>query len=188
MGIVAHYHEDEYGMREILPLEFWPLCAVQLETREAEAAQKLKASDPLWVEVYRVYEKPQDVAALGIRRDKLVAAFGTHLPRYERVETGTFSYAEPAPRHEGFGFNGCVGIYFDYDEKEIVQHIWLVRGVTTPEERAAFIDALGALSAFGRFLFFDSLKLELMRADDRAALMRYFSIAAGEEPDDVDGP
>src|SRR5690348_11042292 len=105
MGMVAHYHEDEYCMRVILPLEFWPLCAVQLDTPEAEAAQKLKASDPLWVEVYRVYEKPQDVAALAIRRDKLAAVLSTHLPRYERVETGTFSYAEPAPRHEGFGFS-----------------------------------------------------------------------------------
>jgi len=186
MGIVAHYHEDEYGMREILPMEFWPLCAVQLETPEAEAAQKLKASDPLWVEVYRVYEEPQDVAALAIRRDKLAATFGTRLPRYDRVETGGFSDAQPAPRHEGFGFNGCVGIYFDYDEKEIVQHIWLVRGVTTPEERAAFIDALGALSMFGNFLFFDRLEAELMRSDDRPALMRYFRIAAGEEPDDDD--
>jgi hypothetical protein len=188
MGMVGHYHEDEYGMREILPMEFWPLCAVQLKTPEAEAAQKLKASDPLWVEVYRVYEKPQDVAALAVRRDMLVAVFGVHLPRYERVETGTFNYIEPAPRHEGFGFNGCVGIYFDYDENEIVQHIWLVRGVTTPEERAAFIDALGALSVFGRFLFFDRLKSELMRADDQPALMRYFSSAAGDEPDYSDGP
>jgi hypothetical protein len=187
MRVVGHYHEDDYGMREILPIEFWPLCAVQLETPEAEAAQKLKASDPLWVEVYRVYEKPQDVAALAIRRDKLVAALGTHLPQYERIETGTFSYAEPAPRHEGFGFNRWIGIFFDYDEKEIVQHIWLVRGVTTPEERAAFIDALGALSAFGSFLFFDRLKLELMRVDDRPALMRYFSSAAGEESGHTDG-
>lgn len=186
--MVAHYHEDEYRMREILPLEFWPLYAVQLETPEAKAAQKLKASDPLWVEVYRVYEMPQDVAALAIRRDKLVAVFGTHLPHYERVETGTFSYSEPAPRHEGFGFNPWIGVFFDYDEKQIVQHIWLVRGVTTRKERVAFIDALGALSTFGRFLFFDGLRLELMRADDRPALMHYFSIAAGEKPDDPDEP
>ena len=187
MGTIAYYHEDEYGMREILPMEFWPPCAVQLETPEAEATQKLKASDPLWVEVYRVYEKPQDVAALAIRRDKLVAVFGAHLPRYGRVETGTFNFVKPAQRHEGFAFNGCVGIYFDYDEKEIVQHIWLVRGITTPEERTAFIDASGALSVFGSFLFFDRLKSDLMRSDDRPALMRYFRAAAGEEPDDADG-
>jgi hypothetical protein len=30
MGMVAHYDEDEYGMRQIRPLEFWPLCAFRI--------------------------------------------------------------------------------------------------------------------------------------------------------------
>jgi hypothetical protein len=186
MGIVAHYHEDEYGMREILPIEFWRFWAVQMGAPDAEAAQELEASDPPWREVFRTYEKRQNLMAEAISRDKLIAAFGAYLPRYERVETGTFGRSVPAARHDGFGFNPYAGLFFDYDEKEIVRHIWFVPPVPNAAERTAFIDAFGALSRFGDFLFVDRLWPTLMRTDDRQGLMRYLS--AVESSGGADGP
>ena len=186
MGIVAHYHEDEYGMREILPIEFWPFCEAELGIIEAESAEHFRGSGLGWDKIHVLAEKPKNLTPLALSRSELVAVFAAHLPRYERVETGNYSHSVRTERHEGFGFNPWIGVFFDYDEKEIVRRIWLVSGVTSETERAAFVDTLCALSAFGRFLFVDWLKSSLMHADDRGALMRYFSIAAGEVSDDDD--
>ena len=176
----AHYHEDDYGMREILPIEFWTYCAVQMDTPEAEAAQQLSASSPLWEEVCRLMEKPRCLSSLAIPRGKLTSVLGRYLPEYERVESGTYARSEPTERNGGFGFNSYVGVFFDYDDKDVVQHVWLVKGATTQQERKAFIDALSALRQFSEFLFVDWLKRDLMRLDDRAELMCYFAAALGE--------
>jgi len=186
MGMVGHYHEDDFGMREILPIEFWAFCEVQIEMMEEEAAKHFLGSEAGWSQVNILAEKPKELAGLAMRRSEIVKVLGTHLPQYERIETGSFSYAVPTERNEGFGFSPWIGIFFDFDQNEIVRQIWLVPGGTTDAERNAFVNAFTSLSTFGSFLFVDWLRGELMRADDRAALMRYFRIAAGEESDDGD--
>jgi hypothetical protein len=163
MTRTAHFHEDDYCRIEILPLEFWPYCAVQMSDAEAAAAQKLDPSGPYWEEINRLMEKPRSAASARLPRAGLLRILSLHLPQFDRVESGTYSYVEPCVRTDGFGFGSHFAIFFDYSENEIVQHIWLALGRANAQERTAFLNGLTHISQTGSFLLVNWAKDRLFR-------------------------
>jgi hypothetical protein len=52
-------------MREILPIEFWPFCEVQIEMMEEEAAKHFLGNEAGWSQVYILAEKAQGACRTG---------------------------------------------------------------------------------------------------------------------------
>lgn len=143
----VYFHEDDYCQQEILPLAALDFCRNQITEIDEFATSHKVPGGIGWTEMFMRENSPEKLSDLGITFELFRAIMKEHLPELPIVYTGYSSYREQCQRTIGFGHHDDCIIYADWNDREIVEHVWT--GIFTIEE-AELANVVSALQSFGR--------------------------------------
>jgi hypothetical protein len=118
----AFFHEDDYGQIEVVPLSTLEHCL-----RQAGGIQEFSEQHRTefgWTDVYVRTEPEITLRSLGLRLKDVRNCLTPILSEYDRVETGTFSDAQPCKQVAAFGNKDTNTIFVAYDPEGAVNAIW----------------------------------------------------------------
>lgn len=118
----AFFHEDDYGQIEVVPLSTLGHCLRQ--AGEIEEFSEKHRTEFGWTDLYVRTEPQVTLQTLCIRLDDVRSCLAPVLSEYDRVETGTFSDAQPCKRVVAFGNNNSNTIFVAFDAEGVVDAIW----------------------------------------------------------------
>lgn len=119
------FHEDDYCQIEILPKENYNYCIAQCSNIEDFANNHMDADGCGYTDIYIRNNNQIPLSTLNLSKDYLKKCMENILPKFDRVETGYSSYRIEAKNTCAYGFNENITVFFDYDENDIIQNIWL---------------------------------------------------------------
>lgn len=127
-----YFHEDDYCQIELLPLSNWNHCLSQMQQiNEFSEARKI---DVGWTDIYLRPDAPQELGSLSIDLNAMKLAIGSLFQPYDAVTTGYSSYVENCPNTVAWGNTEALTIFADYDETQVIKHIWLSIGMLNSTE------------------------------------------------------
>jgi len=156
------HDEDEPGMVQLLPIEWWDYCSAQLVALEKHSQEHLDPGGVGWTEMYRPDRPPAALPRLDLSEDQFVALLRPHARRFDRI-LSTLGDAEATLGIRAIGFGpsqedgepwGNAGIIADMDGPR-VRSIWCRFRTRTAEERDRLIAMLSALDGHRRLLVMD---------------------------------
>ena len=150
-----YFHEDDYCQQEILPLAALDFCRNQIAEIDEFAAAHQAPDGIGWTDVFMREDSPGKIAEFGITLELLRATMREFLPEVPVVYTGYSSFRERCQRTIGFGFHADCIIYADWNDQEIIEHVWT--GIFTPEasEITVVVSALQSLGQKFPLLYVD---------------------------------
>jgi hypothetical protein len=119
------FHEDDYCQIEILPKENYNYCLDECSDIEDFANNNMDVEGVGYTDIYIRNGNQIPLSTLNLSKDYLNKCMENTFPKFDRVETGYSSYRIEAKNICAYGVNESVTVFFDYDENDIVQNIWL---------------------------------------------------------------
>jgi hypothetical protein len=155
MEISIHIHEDDWGMRNLYPLE--ALREASADVQEAsEASSRNRAPDGIgWTDVHLISQPSLDYSTVGLALTDARSALEPLMPRVRKFTATAGAGFEPG-RHDPlgsyeqdaycYGFGAACFIKLEA-QGDIVKHIWFECRTEDPEKVAALRCAVLAIDA-----------------------------------------
>lgn len=118
----AYYHEDDFCMIELLPLDNLQHCLTQMGEQQAFADAHRSGAG--WTQMYVPEAPPSQMRALGLTADQLRLALADALPPYDAVYTGYSTYRVECKNVLAFGGEKTETLFAGLDDKGIVCDLW----------------------------------------------------------------
>jgi len=171
----VYFHEDDYGLTEILPAQNWSHCAQQLQCIEEFSQQHLAPDGAGWTHAYRVQPVPVGLSTLALSMDHISQRLARFLQPFDAVGSNYLDEDGWLARTCAFGFHEDCMICITHDNANRVSRICLLLlGCPSREEQAAVAAALGALAQCAPMLLCDWGFGQLFLLHDGAATQAYF--------------
>ncbi len=157
------HDEDEPGMVQLLPIEWWDHCIAQLAALEKFSDEHRDPDGVGWTDMYRPEEPPASLPWLDLSEEQFVSLLKPHARQFDQILSSLGEVeATLGIRAIGFGPSqvdgepwGNAGIIADMDGDR-VSSIWCrVSGRSSPEEKDRFAAMLSALDAHRHMLLMD---------------------------------
>ena len=123
----AYYHEDDFCMIELLPLDNLQHCLAQMGEQQAFADAHRSGAG--WTDMYVIEAPPSPLSALGMTAQQLRLALAAALPPYDAVCTGYGSYRVECKNVLAFGADSTETLFAGLDEGGIVCDLWCSEGM-----------------------------------------------------------
>ena len=183
-----HIHEDDWGMRSVIPLGALPEASADM-TRSIEAAKRNRAPDGVgWTDVHVIAEPATDFAAAGLSLAAASAALAALMPRIRKfTATATAGFdttrRDPWGSYEEdahcYGFDDTCYVKLE-SEGDLVKTIWFECRTDEPEKLAALRRAFVAIDALVPSAITDYWLHGTGAIADATFLDRYFQALAAE--------
>lgn len=182
MEISIHIHEDDWGMRNVYPLDALRHASADVQ-RAAEEGERNRAPDGAgWTAVHTVEAPTSDFSATGLRLNDVTTALERLLPRVRKFTATACAGFDPGVRDDGgsyehdascFGFDASCFVKLETDG-EFVKKIWFECTTEEVERIAALRGALLAIDALTPSAIADYWNDMAGPIQDAAFLDRYF--------------
>lgn len=141
------HDEDEVGMTQLLPVEWWDHCAREFEAMAAHAEAHRSPEGVGWTEMYQHSVPDPSLPRLCMTEERFVELLRPHARQFDRIDN-TLAEVDAALgiRAIGFGPSRHVGIIADLDG-DSVSSIW---GRLFTQDAAARGIVAAMLTALGR--------------------------------------
>ena len=169
----AFFHEDDYRLIELLPLQNWPHCVAELGDARLSSQENADPNGLGWRDMHQITSAKIPLGTTRIRRAELAAVLAAHFPQFDHVESGTFSYPKQCTETCGFGSVASIAVFFDYDSSEIVEHTWFLFNPQNEHQCIEMADALASVSKIGELLLVDWAWGALFKLDEGKRLTAY---------------
>ena len=156
------HDEDEPGMVQLLPIEWWDYCSAQLVALAKFSNEHLDPGGAGWTDMYRPDTPPAALPRLDLSEDQFVALLSPHARRFDRI-LSTLGDVEETLGIRAIGFGpsqedgepwGNGGIIADMDGTQ-VRAIWCRLRARTPQEKDRLIAMASALDSHRHMLVMD---------------------------------
>jgi hypothetical protein len=169
----AFFHEDDYRLIELLPLQNWPHCVAELGDVRLSSEENADPNGLGWRDMHQITSAKIALSTSRIRRAELAVVLAAHFPQFEHVESGTFSYPKQCTETYAFGSSTSIAVFFDSDSSEIVEHIWFLFRPQNEHQCIEMANALASVSKIRELLLVDWAWRALFRLDERKRLTAY---------------
>lgn len=156
------HDEDEPGMVQLLPIEWWDHCTAQLTALEKFSDEHLDPDGAGWTEMYRPDKPPASLPRLDLSEEQFVALLKPHARQFDRI-LSTLGKLEETLGIRAIGFGPSredgepwanAGIIADMDGKKM-RSIWCRLRARSREEKDRLTAMLSALDAHRHMLLMD---------------------------------
>jgi hypothetical protein len=187
MEPVIHIHEDDWGMRNMHPVQAMPEVDADLQEAIA-AAERNRVPDGLgWTDIHKIKAPEKDFGQSGLRLSDVSDALQRIMPRVRRFNATASAGFDPNVRDE-WGYYGEDAYCYGYDascfikletDGEMIERIWF----EGQEPESAQLDALRrAIEVIDRIV--ESIVVDYWqdcagRVRDPDFFDRYMSLLAG---------
>jgi hypothetical protein len=182
MGNSIHIHEDDWGMRNLYPLEALPEASIDVQ-QAAEAGQRNRAPDGAgWTDVHLIKPPTTSYAAVGLRVDPAAAAVEACMPRVRQFAATASAGFDPNSHDPWgayekdahcYGFNASCFIKLD-TKADLVTSIWFECTTEDAAHIAALRAAMLAIDTLVPSVIVDYWNDMTGAVQDSAFLERYF--------------
>ncbi|WPC42698.1 hypothetical protein [Clostridium sp. JS66] len=167
------FHEDDYCQIEILPKENYNYCLSQCGNIEDFANDHMDVNGLGYTDIYIRENNAILLSTLTLTKDYLKKCMENIFPKFDKVETGYSSYCIEDKNTCAYGFNENVIAFFDYDENDIVQNIWLILNIYEKNDIKSAEKLLHKLSETSDLLLVDWGWSEVYLLTDTESIGQY---------------
>lgn len=181
-GAVIHIHEDDWGMRNLVPVE-----AIEEASRDIEAAgnfgtEHQHPSGFGWTEMYQAKEPSMGYSGAGLTLVAAAEVLARVMPRVQQFRATIFSYIgredrDPYGSYEddawAFGFGHHCYIKLDR-EGDLVKSIWFDLQSDDPADVSALRRSIKAINDLIPSAISDYFLEAVVRVGDDQAMDAYF--------------
>lgn len=167
------FHEDDYCQIEIIPKENYDYCLVQCSNIEDFAINHMDENGIGYTDIFVREDNEIPLSAVDLKKDHLKLCMENIFPEFDRVETGYGSYSVEAKNICAYGFNKNVVVFFDYDENDIVQNIWLILDIIEKNDITNTEKLIHKLSEIAGLLLVDWGWSEVYLLTDTEPIVQY---------------
>jgi hypothetical protein len=181
-GISIHIHEDDWGMRNLYPLNALPEVADDVRKAE-EAGIRHRAPDGVgWTDVHVIQQPSTSYSSCGLRVSDAAAALEPLMPRVQKfAATASAGFAsnvrDPWGNYETdahcYGFDASCFLKLDTDG-ELVKSIWFECTTEDSERIAALRAGILAIDALVPSAIADYWNDMAGKVQDSQFIERYF--------------
>ncbi len=184
-----HIHEDDWGMRNLHPIDALPEIRTDIEAAVEAGARNAAPNGVGWTDIYMIREPTTDYAARGLKLVHAAAALAPLLPRvqsFSATAMAGFSGHDVMGSYErdawAFGFDASCFVKLD-PKDDLVERIWFECRTDIAAHRDALRGALLAIDALVASAIADYWLDVAGAIADPAFLEPYFRALADEEED-----
>lgn len=174
-----HFHEDEVGQTQVLPIEWWSYCEGEFEALKAHDVIHRVPDGAGWSEMYEFRPADPGLPRLDMTEQRFVALLQPQCRQFDVVESNLAEVdARLGIRAIGFGPSGSAGVIAEVDGDRLAM-IWGRLFASQDDERAVLVNLLTALSTDQHLMLVDWPGNEMADLRNHAQLDAYLRGESG---------
>jgi hypothetical protein len=165
------FHEDDYGMVQLLPAAARERCLAEMRQIESEVAAS--SSEFGFTDLHVLSEPSPSFRSLGLAEAELAAVLEPLLPRFAEVYTGYSSHRESCPGLRAWGFDDHQALFAQVSPDGEVGEVWFDLSDVGPPAVRRWVQVLQSLPGAADLLLVDWFRHEVVPLADGQRLTAY---------------
>lgn len=165
------FHEDDYGMIQLLPAAAREQCLAEM--RQIDAETTAGGSEFGFTDLHVLSEPSPNFRSLGLTEAELAAALEGELPRFDEVFTGSSTHRESCPGLRAWGFADCQALFAQVTPDGCIGEVWFDLSDLAPPSVRRWVQVLQSLPGAAALLLVDWFRHEVVPLEDRQRLTAY---------------
>ena len=168
-----HFHEDEPGQEQVLPIEWWSYCEGEFEGLRAHDDAHYDPDSGSWGALYQFSEADPNLPELSMTEARFIELLEPHCKQFDKVIGSLAEFDElHGIRAVGFGPPDGGGIIADLKDDQLTS-IWGRIYALDSEQMKTMINLLTALSTDQHLMLVDWGSHKTADLRDRAQIEAY---------------